>query len=151
MPTEVLTKLEIAERQLNRAISLLIEDSDRVCAITLAGAAEEVLAGLLKAIGKIDVLSEISQASVDMGKIVGQTWTLGTFKSDFNFVKNELKHHDRGNEKIPIFEEASTEIIRRAIENFRRLSPIIHWPDNKDKKTPLGGFCSIKYISQETV
>ena len=55
MPTEVLTKLEIAERQLNRAISLLIEDSDRVCAITLAGAAEEVLAGLLKAIGKIDV------------------------------------------------------------------------------------------------
>ena len=93
-----------------------------MCAITLAGAAEEVLAGLLKAIGKIDVLSEISQASVDMGKIVGQTWTLGTFKSDFNFVKNELKHHDRGNEKIPIFEEASTEIISRAIENFRRLS-----------------------------
>ncbi len=37
--------------------------------------------GLLKAIGKIDVLSEISQASVDMGKIVGQTWTLGTFKA----------------------------------------------------------------------
>ena len=122
MPTEVLTKLEIAERQLNRAISLLIEDSDRVCAITLAGAAEEVLAGLLKAIGKIDVLSEISQASVDMGKIVGQKWTLGTFKSDFNFVKNELKHHDRGNEKITIFEEASTEIISRAIENFRRRS-----------------------------
>ena len=91
MPTEVLTKLEIAERQLNRAISLLIEDSDRVCAITLAGAAEEVLAGLLKAIGKIDVLSEISQASVDMGKIVGQTWTLGTFKSDFNFVTTGVR------------------------------------------------------------
>lgn len=41
---------------------------------------------------------------------------LGYIKSDFNFVKNELKHHDRGNEKIPIFEEASTEIISRAIE-----------------------------------
>ena len=122
MPTEVLTKIEIAERQLNRAISLLIEDSDRVCAITLAGAAEEVLAGLLKADGKTDVLTEISQASVDMGKIIGHTWTLGTFKSDFNFFKNELKHHDRGNNEIPIFEEASTEIISRAIENFRRLS-----------------------------
>ena len=73
MPTEVLTKLEIAERQLNRAISLLREDSDSMGVITLAGAAEEVLAGLLKAIGKIDVLSEISQASVDIGKIVGQT------------------------------------------------------------------------------
>ena len=122
MPTEVLTKLEIAERQLNRAISLLIEDSDCVCAITLAGAAEEVLAGLLKAIVKIDVLSEISQASVDMGKIVGHTWTLGTFKSNFNFVKNELKNKDRGIEEIPIFEEVSTEIISRAIENFRRIS-----------------------------
>lgn len=122
MPTEVLTKLEIAERQLNRAISLLIENNDRVSAITLAGAAEEILAALLKSVGKTDVLSEMCQASVDMGRCIGKTWKTGAFKYDLNYVKNELKHHDNGVDQIPIFEEASTEIIDRAIENFRRVS-----------------------------
>ena len=122
MPTEVLTKLEIAERQLNRAISLLIENNDRVSSITLAGAAEEILAALLKSVGKTDVLSEVCQASVDMGRSIGETWKTGTFKYDFNFLKNELKHHDNGCDNIPIFEEASEEIISRAIENFRRIS-----------------------------
>lgn len=122
MPTEILTKLEIAERQLNRAISLLIENNDRVSAITLAGAAEEILAALLKSAGKTDVLSEICQESVDMGRSIGGAWKTGEFKYDFNFVKNELKHHDNGLENIPIFEEASKEIINRAIENFRRIS-----------------------------
>lgn len=120
--TEVLTKIEIAERQLNRAISLLIENNDLVSAITLAGAAEEILAALLKSAGKTDVLSEICQASVDMGRSIGKTWKTSTFKYDFNFVKNELKHHDNGCENIPIFEESSQEIISRAIENFRRIS-----------------------------
>lgn len=118
-PTEILTKLEIAERQLNRAIILLIDHNDRVCAITLAGAAEEVLAGLLKSQGNTDVLSEIIESSMGMGKIIGQDWTIGDFKSNFNFFRNELKHHDRGFENIPIFEEAALEIIVRAIENFR--------------------------------
>jgi hypothetical protein len=122
MPTEVLTKLEIAERQLNRAISLLIEDNDRVSSITLAGAAEEILAALLKSVGKTDVLSEICHASADMGRAIGETWKTKTFKYDFNFVKNELKHHDNGCDHIPIFEEAPKEIISRAIENFRRIS-----------------------------
>ena len=121
-PTEILTKLEIAERQLNRAIILMIDHNDRVCAITLAGAAEEVLAGLLKSQGNTDVLSEIIESSIDMGKIIGQDWTIGDFKSNFNFFRNELKHHDRGRENIPIFEEAALEIIVRAIENFRRFT-----------------------------
>lgn len=102
-----MTKLKIAERQLNRAIILLIDHNDRVCAITLAGAAEEVLAGLLKSQGKTGVLSQIIESSIDMGKIIRQDWTIGDFKSNFNFFRNELKHHDRGRENILIFEEAA--------------------------------------------
>ena len=121
-PIEVLEKIEIAERQLNRAITLLLQNDDFVCAITLAGAAEGILAGLLKSQGKTDVLSDISQSSVDMGRAIGEKWDIGIFKSEFNFFKNELKHHDRGHENIPIVKEAALEIINRSIENFRRIT-----------------------------
>lgn len=115
-------KIEIAELQLNRAINLLLQNDDVVCAITLAGAAEGILAGLLKSQGKTDALSDISQSSVDMGRYIGEKWDIGFFKSDLNFFKNELKHHDRGHENIPIFKEAALEIIDRSIENFRRVT-----------------------------
>ena len=115
-------KIEIAELQLNRAINLLIQNNDVVCAITLAGAAEGILAGLLKSQGETDVLSDISKSAVDMGENIGKKWDVGIFKSEFNFFKNELKHHDKGHEFIPIFKEAAFEIVDRSIENFRRIT-----------------------------
>lgn len=126
-PIEILSKLEIAERQLNRAIILMLDEGDIVSSTTLAGAAEDVLAGLLEAQGKTDVLKEVNQACVDMGAMLGENWKTNIFKYEFNFIKNELKHHDRkhpdgGLSEMPIYPEFALELIERACENFRRLT-----------------------------
>ncbi|ONG42140.1 hypothetical protein BKE30_01150 [Alkanindiges hydrocarboniclasticus] len=39
------TQLEIAKHQLDKSIELLIDEEDYICALTLAGAAEGILAG----------------------------------------------------------------------------------------------------------
>ena len=44
---ETLSNLDVAERQLERAIALFLDEEDYVSALTLAGAAEEILGKLL--------------------------------------------------------------------------------------------------------
>lgn len=47
----VISKFDAAQMQLDAAIDHFFQ-SDHVCAVTLAGAAEEIFAGLLKAAGE---------------------------------------------------------------------------------------------------
>ncbi len=42
------SKLDIATRQLKRALEFFLDDNDLICSITLAGAAEEILGKLLE-------------------------------------------------------------------------------------------------------
>lgn len=119
---EILTKTEIAERQLNRSIALILNEIDIVSAITLAGAAEDVLAGILKTSGKTDQLTDTIKDCISLGKSIGHDWKNGDFRYEFNFMKNEMKHHDNGLDEILVHSYSAVEIIGRAIENFRKIT-----------------------------
>ena len=114
--------------QLNRAISLLLDEQDIISAITLAGAAEEILGELLKQRGIKSTLSEMAAEYADLEAYIGQDLNPKKFKYAVNFYRNELKHHDKGLDTIPIPIEAANEIIYRAAENLRRLTG--SWPES---------------------
>lgn len=116
------TKQEIAELQLDRAICIFLDEQDFISAITLAGAAEEILGDLLEMQGKTSALTDIVNECVNLGKTIGHEWKTGTFKHMMNFYRNEMKHHDKGLGSMPIPVEAVHEIINRAAENLWRLS-----------------------------
>ena len=111
-------RIEIAKAHLHRAIVLLIEENDFINAITLAGAAEEVLgklvleANLIPAMEQlIDGLHNKLGGSIDKKKI----------RDDYlNRAKNRLKHFDQGNEKAIDLEPENEAIsmILRAVTNL---------------------------------
>lgn len=108
---------EIATIQIDRAIQLYFE-KDYICAITLAGAGEEILGKLLSAEGKEDSLSDVLKEL----KIKNPTLEIKQMRDMINLPRNALKHL-----KIEAFEselpiKTSAEIfIRRAILNYVRL------------------------------
>ncbi len=116
------TKQEIAELQLDRAICIFLDEQDFISAITLAGAAEEILGELLELQGKTSALTDIVNECVNLGNTIGYEWKIGTFKHMMNFFRNEMKHHDKGLDSMPIPVEAVHEIINRAAENLWRLT-----------------------------
>ena len=119
---QTLTKLEIAELQLNQSIAFYLEGKDLISAVTLAGAAEEIL-------GKMNRAAERTDALNDQVKLCCKTYET-VFKKkakpkDFveirNRARNELKH--LGSEdliKIDLDYEAYS-LISRAIENYKKI------------------------------
>lgn len=116
-----LTKLEVAEHQVERALRLL-EENEYVCAITLAGAAEEILGKLLEKQGKEHALGSFVKTCVATGKIAyNENWSRKDFAEMANSFRNDLKHYTDG-QAITIPREAAVEILDRAIENFYALT-----------------------------
>jgi hypothetical protein len=116
------SKLEIAEHQLERALDLYFSESDFICAITLAGASEEILRWLLENIGKKSMLDSLAESVVSYGKIIyGEEWNKKEIVSDANYYKDHLKHI-KGGEGISITKEAAEEILDRAITNYWNLT-----------------------------
>ena len=115
------TKQELAEHQLDRAIRLLLDEGDAISAITLAGAAEELLGKLVEAGGGTHSLQEFINDCLLMGNSMGESWKPKDFADIANFYRNELKHYCEG-EEISVSEECANEIIERAAENLWRLS-----------------------------
>ena len=60
-----LTKQQVAEHQLERALRLFLDERDYVSAITLAGASEEILGRLLAKEGKEHALGSFVKACVE--------------------------------------------------------------------------------------
>lgn len=117
-----LSKLEVAEYQLERALRLFLEEKDYVCSITLAGAAEEILGTLLKRQGKEHALGSFVKACVATGRVVyNENWSESTFAEMANFFRNGLKHYTDG-APITVPREAAVEILDRAVENFFALT-----------------------------
>ncbi len=117
-----LTKLGVAEHQLERALRLFLDEKDYVCAITLAGASEEILGKLLEKAGKEHALGSFVKACVATGKVVyNENWSHKDFADMANAFRNDLKHYTDGN-SITIPREAAVEILDRAIENFFALT-----------------------------
>jgi hypothetical protein len=117
-----LSKLDVAEHQLERALRLFLEEKDYVSAITLAGAAEEILGKLLEQQGKEHALGGFVKACVTTGKVVyNENWSQKTFADMANFFRNGLKHYTDG-ASITIPREAAVEILDRAVENYFALT-----------------------------
>lgn len=117
-----LTKLEIAEHQLKKALELFLVDSDYVSAITLAGAAEEILGKLRAASGEEHALGTFINGCTGVGRAVfSEDWQPSIFAEIANHYRNGLKHiTDSSPMTIP--RSAAVEILDRAIENYWALT-----------------------------
>jgi hypothetical protein len=118
-----LTKFEVAEKQLAKAIELFCAQ-EPLPAITLAGAAEEILGKLVKDGGGISAIEEEVKDRCDLYQTMfdhsGDPKVLADL---MNNPRNELKHRMSGNPLELNLEEEAVNLIQRAIDNFQRLRP----------------------------
>ena len=95
-------KREIAQTQLREAIALFL-DEKFLCAITLAGAAEEVLARLLNARGEQSVVEDSIEAIQRLREITGFAIMEDRPKKEifnlWNNARNTIKHHSEKSEE----------------------------------------------------
>jgi hypothetical protein len=123
MNTRLVTKFKITERQLLVAIDLFISQ-DPIPAITLAGAAEEILGKLVKNMGGVHVLEEDVKESCELFQTVfGGVGNPKEFADLMNNPRNELKHLMSGDPVEFDLEEEAVNLIHRAIANFEKLRP----------------------------
>jgi len=146
MSTVTLSAEKIAERQLLTAIQIW-RTGDYVSAITLAGAAEEILGKRLRRVGKEPSFDNIKSVIVEFSKKLGdQDPKTDKLVADLlNQTKNELKHY-AGEEELEfdLFRD-SIELIERAITNYQMLTGtirnemIVFWAEvdgAKERPTP---------------
>lgn len=119
-----LTNLQVAQIQLNRAISLYLGERDYVSALTLAGAAEEILGSLLNKAGQKNALEETVEASIAMEKLLlGNDGSKPKDVRDIvNYFRNRLKHY---NDNEPLGFSADyyvADMIDRAAQNYFKLT-----------------------------
>lgn len=136
-PDEIISKADIAKMQLVAAIRLFTEE-DFICALTLAGAAEEILARLLNAQGKESIVENSISSIMGLREKAGANAMGSMTKNEiFNYwnnARNSVKHHDPKDKeelKINTFDEAYW-MITRALANAQRLSLKITNKDDFD-------------------
>ncbi len=123
MPDEpdVLSKLELAERQLEGALRLFLNDRDYVCAITLAGASEEILGKLLEREGRKHSLDELLEMFVSASRNFGVEVDAKAFRKLANYFRDGLKHIADGAPMV-ISREPAENILIRAVDNYWALT-----------------------------
>jgi hypothetical protein len=131
-----ITKRTIAQTQLYRAVKLLDEnasDFDPISALTLAGAAEEILGKMVNAKGMDTAFEESAfftsqswdfyckRAEAD-GEVV-EPLDEKEIRSRINRTRNELKHNN-GGKNSPVdayFLMEAEEMVLRALRNYEKL------------------------------
>lgn len=124
MAEKTITKLALAQRQLETAIGLFVSRRDRISAISLAGAADGILHGLVLKAGKqpfADYAMGVREA------LSGQTPARAKFARHINdqLNINDLKHMDEeGTIEITFDPDLSAlGAILKAIANHHQLVP----------------------------
>lgn len=124
MAERTVSKLELAEQQLETAIALFVSRRDRISAITLAGAADGILHGLVLKSGKqpfSDYAMGVREA------LSGQTPAKAKFAKHINDTLkiNDLKHMDEGGpDQVTLDVDISAlGAILKAIANHHKLVP----------------------------
>lgn len=123
MPIIQLDAESIAEQQLLAALQLAAADS-WVPAITLAGAAEEILGKRLRKLGRPPSFDRMRAAVLEIAKQAGgdEPDLEKHIAYLINLTKNELKHYS-GDELIEFdLEQDGVEILERAIANYEMLT-----------------------------
>jgi len=124
MPEITKTKLALAQEQLATAIALFVSRRDRVSAITLAGAADGILHGLVLKAGK----QPFSDYALAMSEaMAGQTPPRAKFSKHINdkLNINDLKHMDEGDaDDVTLdLDLSALGAILKAIANHHTLVP----------------------------
>jgi len=127
--TETLTNLEIAHRQLERSIELFLDRQDYISALTLAGAAEEILGKLLRKEGKNHWLDEITSGTLKLLGFEGEALQSPEAKragkqiaNISNYYKNRCKHFNDQDHVTFSVDVQAAEMIDRAISNYWQLT-----------------------------
>ena len=116
-------KADLAERQLDTAIDLFIEDEDEdfVSAFTLAGAAEEVLGNLISR--QDDEKAELRNLHEWYVENTGHEMTYPKFAQRANETRNALKHaNDPKEDVITVERWMVAQMIMRAMVNHQKLN-----------------------------
>lgn len=121
--TEI-SKIEVAKIQLEEAISLFVSKKF-LCALTLAGAAEEVLARLASARGGTSVTEASATAILELKNATEISGladvTQASLFNRWNKARNAVKHHNPKEGEIlvlNVFDEAYW-MIRRGLANAK--------------------------------
>jgi len=119
---EIFVQKEIALRQLETALALYEAGEDYFSVITLAGAAEEILAKQLRANEVANSLDEITTAAIAISRhFKAEEQAARVFVERANRARNSLKHfRPDGTIELDPQEEAR-DMLNRAVDNFWRL------------------------------
>ncbi len=121
MTTIVYKKTEIAVKQLETAIDLFLNHKDYICAITLAGASEEILGKFVEQMGKKSAHKSSAESLKAKFNLTISNKELNS--RYLNFARNTLKHAnitDGDTVKLDAQTEAISLIIR-TIDNLIKL------------------------------
>lgn len=117
------SRLELAQEQLEVALSLFLENMSYASAITLAGAAEEIFGKELINLGKQNVLDWKHNIMEDCPMPPSyKKPTKKEFNDTENFIRNALKHHNH--DKIMItadLQKEACDMLVRACANAHEL------------------------------
>jgi len=114
-------QLEVASVQLERALHLF-QEGDHVCALTLAGAAEEILGKLVQEAGLKTALDEEADLVMAMKWLPPGEKSRKQYIAFLNFPRNSLKHRITDPAKImpSKWESVAANMLHRACLNYRR-------------------------------
>lgn len=135
MPTMTYRRLDLAQEQLEVALDLFLEKKSLVAAITLAGAAEEVLGKELQLRGKTPALEwKFEETRIGHNALHRTELDRKVFVKAENRIRNALKHFDAtdGPAISVDIEEAACWMLVRACENASRLNLIVRRRDEFD-------------------
>jgi hypothetical protein len=121
MAIQTFDKEFVARTQLDRAIALFAEPGEYLSAITLAGAAEEILGKLVTESGRDNSLTSLTQAAAAVHEhLFQEVVEPSVFLHAANRARNALKHLDTsaGRNIVIDPQQEASDIINRAIDNY---------------------------------
>jgi hypothetical protein len=120
----------IALEHLEEALRMYLDEKAYFAAITLAGAAEEILGKLAKHQGKENSIESLKKAARQIHeRVYGETIEPAAIADRANYARNKLKHVNPGLEPLVTInvEEEAYDMLNRAIDNYwlvmEQLSP----------------------------
>ena len=117
-------RLDLAQEQLDLALELFLTGRSYVCALTLAGAAEEVFGQFISSRDEQNVLQHMYSIEAPVEKMLRkETYSWKAFTREKNLIRNAAKHWStsEGMEINADLEDESLRMLVRACDNYARL------------------------------
>ncbi len=112
-------KTDVARAQIETAVALFLSDTDFVSAISLAGAAEDILGALLRRSGQKSMLENLHNWYQET---TGTQISFKDFAGDANFTRNTLKHATEATEDhIEVYRWEAVQMLMRALFNWKAM------------------------------